>query len=237
MSFIKNITTKFIRRNEKITNSFQFDDALSQLSHDIKNNFIAIRSIIGNLKKNLSHMEKDAIDIKLKNINKIIDYATVHIEMTRTLFSPIENYPSAITNFSILSCIQEAIQNYPFPSQKCITHITVLKPEMDFQVIANKHLTIHILFCLIKNIVNTIYSLEHAQATIALTKESRNSIICFRIPNTTLDEKNHFSLGLPENIGGGLKFIQGAMASMGGSIIFETDTNDHFLVSLIFRCE
>jgi signal transduction histidine kinase len=234
MSFIKTIINRFFKKNETSENNFQIDIVLSQLSHDIKNNFIAIRSLTGNIRNNLSNLEQDAIHSKLKSIDKMLDYAIAHVELTRMRFSTIVNNGSS-EEFSILNCINGSLENYPFPSQKCLSHIVIIRPVQDFNVYGNRQIISHLLSCLLKNAVHAIYGLEHAQTSITINKENASQQVFFRIPNDApLNENNPFSLGLPDRPGAGFRFIEKTIMAIGGGVTYTSESNDHYLIILSF---
>jgi signal transduction histidine kinase len=235
MSFIKNIIGEFSLNNKDKESIDKYHIALSQLTHDLKNKFITIRAASGSIKKNLSPIvETDVIEKNLSSINKMLDYATRHLEMIKSLSGSPDEFPSDISNFLILNCINEALHNYPFPSQKCLLNITISKSTTDFLVLGCRYLTVQIIYCLIRNAVNAIYSLESAHTTITLEKDLKNNYIHFQIPNALPSKDNLFSLGLPENPGHGFQFIEQAMISMGGNVTLKLGHKDILTCTLIF---
>jgi nitrogen-specific signal transduction histidine kinase len=232
MSFIKN-TIKKLRRND-IGKLSQYHVALSQLTHDLKNNFVTIRAAAGSIKKNLSSVEANAIEKNLSSINKMLDYATLHLEMIKTVSGSVEEYPCNISSFFILNCINEAIRNYPFPSQKCLLNISLSESMTDFSVVGNRSLILHVFYCLIRNAINAIYNCENAQTTITLEKGLLGNHMHFQIPKTEQLKDNLFSLGLPDNPGYGFQFIQRVMVSMGGKVTFNIKPNDILMFTLSF---
>lgn len=58
---------------------------LSKLSHDLMNEFVIIRASAGNIRKHSS--EPEFIEKKIETINKALDQAIKHLEITKALIS------------------------------------------------------------------------------------------------------------------------------------------------------
>ncbi len=69
--------------NEKI------DHVFSNLSHDLKNDFISIRAAAGSIKKNIS--SSDIIEKKVVAINQILDQAIMRLDATRLKIESLES--------------------------------------------------------------------------------------------------------------------------------------------------
>lgn len=238
MSIMNRITKIFNCHSPKKNDLNNLYDIFSQLSHDLKNNFVAIRASIGNVKQciNKPVMESriDTIEKALAGIDKKINHSTTIINMMTTITSPACNWPKDITNISIKDCIQETIQSYPFSSDRHASFINIISPEEDYSVLGNSHLLKSVFYCLINNAVRSLYISGNTEAALVLDKNKVHFKFTDSNKITELIEQNIFSLGRPELPGNGLIFITNVVNSMNGNVELKQESNGVVNVTLLF---
>src|SRR5262249_38320310 len=148
-----------------------------------------IRMISGSIKNGMNFLNLDELDKKFSDINKMIDYAVLHIEMTRMLSLPEEELPNSTCNTSLLNCIKYAIATYPFQSQKLSASINILSGNVDFLINLNEKLVIHIFYCLIRN---AIFSINAGEVAISLESEAHKRVAVRFMAPFVLQEKKSF---------------------------------------------
>jgi K+-sensing histidine kinase KdpD len=242
MVFINKIIKKLSsfrtrKRNEITLNSF-----FSQLSHDLKNNLIAIRASAGNIKASLppSNEERKTsnIDKVLAGIDKKVNDSIYLLKMTAA-FSGHTDFTSQINStLSAFDCIKKSIQCYPFLSEKHA--LLIVKPSLDndFYFEGNEYVMNCIFYCLIKNALHSIFNLGLGEAVISLEKEGNKVHLLFTESIGNSNDALYsdlFALGTPEKPGNGLKFIIRAMNIMKGTINFKRGPNKSLTISLLLQ--
>ena len=238
MLIIKKITKKLAFLNIKKVDTELFNNRFSQLSHDIKNNLIAIRASAGNIKHSLVPSEDNLkvanIEKALAGIDKKINHSMLLLNMATTFSLDPACLPNDITTLSILSCIKKSIQSYPFLSEKHASLIIIPLLDDDFYFEGNEYLINCIFYCLIKNTLHSIFNLGTGSAIIQLDKNK--NAVHFQFTENFINEKTSkndlFTLGSHEKSENGLKFIMNALNIMKSRIIFKREQNN--LITLTF---
>ncbi|TAK74271.1 MAG: HAMP domain-containing histidine kinase [Gammaproteobacteria bacterium] len=220
--------------------SINFNSLLSQFSHDLKNNLLAIRASSGNIKQCIMPFTES----KMKNIDQAISDIDKKVNDTLTIFNmmvlfsgPTDNWINDNLEFSIMECLQQAIKNHPFSSTKYISLIKIAPPEIDFLVRGKKSLILGVFYCLIKNAMRSIYHIGEGEVIIYLEKNKDTYKLLFKYiekisPLTT--EYDLFTLGTPAHPGNGFGFITAAIKSMNGNIAFIQEPNSVSTITLFF---
>lgn len=240
MSFIKSITEKFnsksVAKNENIV---KIDTVLLRLFHDLRNNFIAIRAASGSIKNSLSHEQLNtSIEKSLSIINKMVDQSMVRLELSKIFSEKVQNHSFNITKFSMRTCINDAIDFYPFSSKNDILCVTKPNSRIDFFIDGNQHIFKNIFYCLIKNGLYAVNSHGSGKVVISLEKGQQHNLVVFEYPkNLNLSfQGDLFSLGLPEDPfpAYGLDFIQNSVATTGGKVLYEYKSGENIAVYMLF---
>ena len=210
-----------------------------QLSHDLKNNLVAIRASAGNIKQSIhssdSMSKQNIIDKSLAAIDKKINDSLTHLNMV-TLISSLEtNWPDDSTHLSMLDCIEQAIQNYPFISDKYASHIHFIRPITDFTFSGNQPLINCVLYCLIKNGLYSVGRERSTEATIELEQTKNQNQLHFTFLESSNNNDKLYALGTPTKHGDGLHYIRKVMYKMNGAINFSAKSNGQLTLSLLFQ--
>lgn len=236
MSIINRITKNLGLRKNNENDLTIFNRTFSQLSHDLKNNFIAIRASAGNIKNSFrnENIKPENIDKALLGIDKKINHSITILNMMTILTSPINNRPNDISKHSITECIQQTIQCYPFTSEKYASFINIATPTVDFSVMGNIDLIKAVFYCLINNAVRAIYNSGSGEAFIYLDKNKVQFKFTDNSETDDIKKQNLFTLGQPEKPGNGLIFITNVIMSMNGKVDFKKELDSESTITIHF---
>lgn len=201
------------------------DTNLSQLSHDLKNHLVAIRAVCSKIEKQRKTGAYSDLDKNLASIDGIVTDTFLKLEMYNVLSKPIGPSVSFSGQFSILECIQEAIQTYPFSSKRFAAWIQILTLGVDFSIHGDPYLMKHVFYCLIKNSVDAIYGNGEGEGKIIIDKNEMIRSVRFELPAPT-SASSLFALGCSKSPGKGFLFIQQVMSCLGGRAILGSASND-----------
>jgi signal transduction histidine kinase len=135
---------------------------------------------------------------------------------------PMNNHDDKFGNFMILSCIEDAINSYPFTIQEK-NYLNIIKKN-DFAVIANKEIITHVLFNLISNSLYYIFNKQNAKIKIWTSSNKYYNFLSFYDNGPGIDKKDleiifeRFYSKSKKGTGLGLSFCKYAMKSIGGDI-------------------
>jgi len=244
MALIQILSKKLFSKRNKKHDTKKFYEPFQQISHDLKNNFVAIRACMGNIKQcvNNTNVENKNININkaLDGIDKKIIHSITLLNMLHVFFSPSCYWPNDTSTLSIQDCINQTIQNFPFASSKHAAFITIITPTTDFTFLGNAHLIRSIFFCLIKNAMHAIYKQNCSLINIEIeTKSKTKNLVHFKFKdykeiNNCLMEYNLFEIGTPENHKNGIKVIEEIMQKTLGKADFKRQPGNNMIITLHF---
>lgn len=236
MSLIKNIIKNILSLNKK--NDLILYQSLSTLSHELKNNFIAIRAASGNINRSIKSLNEEKkiniIEKSVTGIDKKLNDSITLLNMITTITNPAFNWPEEISSFSIQSILQQSIQIYPFPSEKYASLINISTITSDFFVTGNSQLLMCVFYCLIKHGLNTLYNSKLAEIIINI---ENNKVIFKYVKNIIPDNSDNclFSILTSKIYGNGFDFINKVLKSMNGSAEINNIENDSLVITLNFK--
>jgi signal transduction histidine kinase len=192
--------------------------------------------------------EKDLIKDKIgqRRLRQFEQIATKMHQEIRYSFTFIDMLlmkikPSVYANkavFSIQSCIEDAINRYPFQeSERALVHVD--KKE-DFNVEGDSLLIVHILFNLLKNSLYHISASNKGEIYISLKNEENYNILLFKDTSVGIPQKiigkifSQFYSTTQHGSGIGLTFCKNTIESMGGKILCESIDGEYTIILLKF---
>ncbi len=218
----------------------------STIAHELRTPLTGIKAGAGGLKQHLPALLKgyrmardqglsvepirevflNSMDGVLERIESEIDHSITSIDMLLNNTKPVENNIKNLC--SMISCIETALQRYPFSSEQERELIKFEKGE-DFKFYGNDVLMMHVLFNLIKNAIYHVTKAGKGDITIRLVNLPDRRQLIFMdtgpgIPSYVLphiftrfyswkwDSNDHSGTGI------GLAYCRSTMESIGGSI-------------------
>ncbi len=156
------------------------------------------------------------IHMALKKASSFIDLLLVNIKEP----APIEINN---INFSILACVQEAINSYPLTDQEKLFFHLVMKNN--FNVKGSKELITHVLFNLTNNSLYYLFNKRNATIKIWTSSSKYYNYLHFYDNGQGIEKENlelifkRFYIGSKKGTGLGLSFCKYAMKNLGGDIV------------------
>ena len=130
---------------------------------------------------------------------------------------------------SILECIHQAIDRYPFGSQS--KDLILIENTPDFIFIGNKQIMIHVIFNLIKNALYSIKAANKGSITIRTELTSSHNYLFFKDTGLGIDNKilpsvfERFFSRTNHGTGIGLAFCKLVMENIGGNISVRSEND------------
>ena len=214
------------------------------IAHETRTPLAGININVDNLRLELDKLPIDSSNTE--QINKIKNFATnikliiksgkniidmVLVKLRCVLNKQIDN--QKLTSHSIKSCINDAINEYPFDENENNIVVWENQSYKDFTYIGDNLLTKHILFNLIKNALRAIKETDRGNIYIILKQDKNFNYLIFRdtasgIPAKVFNTLFHqFSSGSRDGAGLGLAFCKMAMQSYNGDIICDTREGEY----------
>ncbi|EKE01105.1 MAG: Sensor protein [uncultured bacterium] len=194
----------------------EFDKTLT--SSDKTEQVNKIKELINNIK------------FAIKSASNIINMLLVKL---RNIFHTNNASDTKLKPYSIKSCINEAIQEYPFYNDEYKAIVWDDAANKDFIYEGNYLLTKHVLFNLIKNALRAIKETERGKIYISLRTDKNSNHLIFRdtasgIPPKMLDSIfQQFSSTSKDGAGLGLAFCKTIMNSYNGDITCNSKTGKY----------
>lgn len=211
----------FIKRtkNQNYTHeTICFDNnSFLELSHEIENNLVAIRSAAGTLKKNLdlgelkTEINRTSIDKNLNTINKMVNDALKNIEIFSLFASTEFGFNNLSTEqVSIKELVRNVIAEFPYKSSVYKELFKINENSEDILIKINKKLFELTLMALLKMLVNSIDLNRKSTIQIYINRDSlkKNITFYFHKKEWSNKHKSVFELGLPEKLDRGYYLIK-----------------------------
>lgn len=236
---IFNIIIRYLRKNKfNTSNQHQFHETFIQASHDLKNNFLAIRAGAGNIKKHVNSIEDKpkAFEIQkmLEGIEKKVNHSITILNMMTKVVTPTHIWANDLASHSMADCIQQTIKSYPYKSEKHSSLINIIQPVNDFNFTGNLDLVKCVFYFLVHKAIRAMYNTQESTATFKVEKSS----VYFTITNYTKaisSNKNDIhALSHPNNPSNRLTFINQVLLHLHGSMVLREDSNGTLIVILHF---
>lgn len=215
------------------------------VAHELRTPLISIKAGAGGLKNHLPplldayalakaqglpvppirEIHLDALRGVLERIEREADYSNAIIDMLVANVAPPEQAPRGQTACSMQSCIDQALQRYPFAgAERTLISVT----GEDFRFLGDDLLMVHVLFNLTKNALRHIARQQRGEITVRLSQGAKTNTLIFLdtgsgIPADVLPHvfERFYSGGGDDAVLGsgiGLAFCRDVMLGFGGTI-------------------
>lgn len=244
MGIIQRLIKRFALKKNNELNLNIFNSIFSELSHDLKNNLITIRTCIYSIKAylNPNKLSLTSVEKTLSIIDKKINHTATLLNMVYFITCPRSSWPKTITTCSILNCIHNAFQQYPFISEKYVSLIKLEESAVDFLFAGNEELLSVVFYCLIRNAIISLNQGGQGQGLIQTIHQGSEGVVKFtyghtksRIKSKSHDVYDLFLLGDLHTPLNGLNFIQQVMQHLQGDVILNYKPHNLFCVTLMFK--
>jgi two-component system CAI-1 autoinducer sensor kinase/phosphatase CqsS len=220
------------------------------IAHELRTPFLGMRALVEGIEKYLPTLVRtynlavsnglpverirlahiDGLDKSLHRIRSEIDYSNSIVDMLLVNSSERPVRDSEFSIFSAASCVQEAIQRYPF-SGEVERSLIETRLDNDFQINAPRVLIVHVLFNLLKNGLYYVRKAGHGEITISLRTSGVHNEMTIEDTGTGIPPQNlkriferFFSTTeTGHGAGIGLSFCRLVMDGIGGAIRCESE--------------
>jgi signal transduction histidine kinase len=183
----------------------------------------------------------------LKRLEQEVDYSNTIIDMLLLNSKETNFAKSSYTDCSMTSCVQTALERYPFASANQRNHV-FFRDSPDFHFTGSEIIMVHVLFNLIKNAVRAISTAHKGNIEIWLETDLKSNKLYIRdtglgIPAEVLPHvfERFYSWsrenGALSGTGVGLAFCKTAVESSGGRISCESIFGEYTELVLTFPAE
>jgi signal transduction histidine kinase len=236
----------------------------NNVAHELRTPLLGIKSVAHGLNKHLPVLldayqlaklhqlpvgtlrasQYDNMTEALQRLEQEVDYSNTIIDMLLLNSKETNFAKSSYTPCSMTSCIQVALERYPFASVNQRNHVT-FHDSLDFNFVGSEVLMTHVLFNLIKNA--TLAIARARKGDIEIWLESGKEINKLHVRDTGLgippEVLPHIferfyswsrEKGAMDGTGVGLAFCKSAVESFGGRITCESVLGEYTELTLTF---
>lgn len=233
----------------------------NNLAHELKSSLVAIKSGVKGVKKYLPalltayeeatshHLNVPAIPVRhVRMLSQALEFAeraaycaSHYVSMFAMNMSKIDKEKLFLENCSILDCLQESIDVYPYRSEDEQSYCAnAIQTNQDFLFKGDKTLVVNLLMNLLRNIIYRIR--DAGRGKIIIWTEIEESCQCLFIKDTSkkVDRIEQEFMFVPfrplhqHDLGMGLFFCKQLMQTLGGDIVCCSNENHSTEFKLIF---
>lgn len=182
----------------------------------------------------------EAINESLNILKREANYASLIIDLSLNNIKNLDKHIDNFKNYHIIKCVREAINRYPYESEKQQTLIQFGRNNQDFVFYGDELLLNHLLFNLIKNALYFINKAGKGEITIWTEIAENANYLYFMDTGIGMDETtqkhafDHFFSKTENGTGLGLAFCKMVMQNMNGDIKCRAKKGEFTEFCLIF---